>query len=152
MIKFKFKLDSLIKILKIKEERKFAHFSLIAAEISRGNFQIEEMENVMHNDILEQKEQFRQKEFNIADVRKYSQNQKLMKKQISFAQNKINKLQPEFDKRRIAANSVRKERRTIEIYREKQYANFQKELLNEEAKTMDEFNIFKKDRERRGII
>ncbi|RME91295.1 MAG: hypothetical protein D6767_05425 [Candidatus Hydrogenedentota bacterium] len=143
MKKFRFKLDSYLKILEIQEKQKLAELAEVAGKVSAQKNQI--------NRYYEESQNWLQESASLVQIGEVStdvwkQRQYIysylgnLRKNADRAQRELETLQEELQEKQKAVMEARKKKRTIEILREKKYKEYQKEVSRQETAQLDEFN------------
>lgn len=137
MKKFKFPLEGYLKIKKIEEDRKMADLAHVIGKIEKEKDQINHYFQNMEY-YLEKKPS--EKNINLHDtILMYEYLNQLSKKK-RIAEKNINSFQDELKEKQIKANEARKNRRVIEILKEKKLNEYKYEMYKNENKELDEFN------------
>jgi flagellar FliJ protein len=144
MKKFKYKLDQLLKIRKFQEKREFANYAVVLGRVNKLQADIiasaGHHKDLMH---IERGNMLRGK-FDFNDMllaQEYKKKLNLIK---DASLKKIESMKSEFESLRNKAEDARKNRRILEILREKKHQVYEKELEKNEFKQIDEFNQRKK--------
>lgn len=140
MKKFKFTLEAQLKLKKLAEQKRMAELAQVSGQVSRLQGQIDFFHSRTRELLNEESKKMNQNKFDIH----FHQDMQLfftrMRQNSEFAEKKIEELRPELEKRQAALRDARKNRRLLEVLKEKQLEEHRKEVIREEIKELDEFN------------
>lgn len=143
MKRFRFKLESYLKLQQIEEKKRLAELAVVAGEVSKQQNEIKryyqesdlwlsktatlKVDGVLTHGQLEERRML------------YSYLEQLKKKSI-IAERKMEELRDQLKQKQDAVVQARKKRRTIEIIKEKKWDEYREGLRKEEQANLDEFN------------
>lgn len=142
MKKFSFSLEPLLKIRKIKENEEYRKLSEIVGKINSIQDEISYFQNEINKESEYLLEKIKGK-ISIQDYNFYAQVTKSLELKIQELQNEIKQMEPDLELAKIRLIQARKDKRVIEILKEKAYQEFQKKLKKEEKKELYEILIAK---------
>ena len=140
MKKFEFKLESYLKVRKFQEQTKLTELSGVMQKINIYREQQQMFEREYQNLLQEQKDRMNRETIDPTFTRDMYTYLAALKNRSQTATNRIAELEPELDLRRKAYNEARKNRRTIEIIKEKKKEAYKIEVNRDEIRGLDEFN------------
>ena len=142
MKKFHFKLETWLKIKKLKEQDQLNELAKVTSKMNKHRSEID-MFFQQSSALLKNESDAMKHHGNKIDIRHRQE----IFKYLSFlnqrkraAERHIEEMRPELGAKIENLNKARKERRVIEILKEKKYAEYKKESAKEEQTLSDEFN------------
>ncbi len=149
MKKFKFKLEKILQIKKMKEDLKFAE---LASSIQLKN----KYESFIHqgNEVISN---FRNKNTstnkeNVAQMGQFYNYLQTINQRTSIYKRKLNEISQELNPHLEDLQQLKKERKSLEILKEKEQEKHKKQLEKEEVKELDEFNLASFTSKKKGKI
>lgn len=133
---------ALIKIREVKEREKLLAFSEVGGLAERSRNQISAYYSESENYLKQESDKMRQGMFSVRDMmdlQHYLNSLALRKK---VAEQKLEELKPELERRRAELMAARKDKRIAEILLERKQEEKKKELLKKESEMLDEHNEF----------
>ncbi len=147
MKKFHFRLESYLKIKKLKEQEKLGALAKVMAKVNKYHADEAAYEEEYAKLLQTQRGIFTEKAVAIHEVHSLYEFIDALRRRRDIATHNIALLQDELSEKRTAYNEARKARRTIEIIREKKWSEYKMELEKEEIAAMDDFNGQRKNTE-----
>lgn len=143
MKKFRFRLEPLLILKKRKEDDEIRNFSIIVSAINLLN---EEKETLIQeiNQVGTDISKKIQTGTTIKDYTDYSDISRFLSLKIKTIEDDIEQKQPELDLARIRLNEASKERKVMELLKEKDWKEHKKKLQKEEKQELEEFIIVHK--------
>lgn len=140
MKKFKFGLESYLKVKKVKEQAKLGELAKVMQKVNVFREQ-QQAFDLHYNEMLQsQRNQFVRQSVPIDQMRDMYEYLGALRLRKDTATMHIQELEPELNEKRNAYNAARKDRRVVEILREKKWADHKLAVEKEELSFMDEFN------------
>lgn len=148
MKKFQFPLEGYLKIKKIEEDKKMGELATVIGKIEREKEEINAYYSDMELYLKDKKSGFYNNVNNTVMIYEYL-NQ--LNKKRKVAQRNIDSMQDELKDKQLKANEARKNRRVIEILKEKKKEQYQYEVYQAENKELDEFNNRRKNKKEEEV-
>lgn len=148
MKKFQFPLEGYLKIKKIEEDKKMGELATVIGKIEREKEEINTYYSDMELYLKDKKSGFYNNVNNTVMIYEYL-NQ--LDKKRKVAQRNIDSMQDELKDKQLKANEARKNRRVIEILKEKKMEQYQYEVYQAENKELDEFNNRRKNKKEEEV-
>ncbi|HRP69153.1 MAG TPA: flagellar export protein FliJ [Turneriella sp.] len=140
MKKFKFALEGYLKVKKAHEQQKLGELAQVMRRVNAYR-EIEQAFELQYNSMLQtEKEKFRQVQVPISRLKDMYDYLGALKIRRDSATRHLAEMENEVSAKRNAYNQARKERRVIEILREKKLAAYKLDVEKEEQKNLDEVN------------
>lgn len=140
MKKFRFHLESYLKLKKVKEQQKLGDLARVMGKVNIFRAQQQAFEDEYNHLLNLQRNRFLAEATPIKTVREMYEYLGALRQRRDTATRNIAQLEPELAEKRDAYNAARKERRVVEILREKRWKEYQSALEKEDISFMDEFN------------
>lgn len=140
MKKFKFPLESFLKVKKVKEQARLGELAKVMQKVNVFREQQQQFDNQYSSLLAGQRSQFIAQAVPIQHLRDMYEYLGALKSRKETATRHIADLEPELAEKRNAYNAARKDRRVIEILREKKWNDHKMEVEKEEIAFLDEFN------------
>lgn len=140
MKKFRFHLESYLKLKKVREQEKLGDLAKVMSKVNTFRSQQQAFETEYNHLLQMQRSLFQTEALPINQVRDMYEYLGALRRRRDTATHNITQLEPEVAEKRNAYNAARKDRRTIEIIREKKWKGHQSALEKEEISFLDEFN------------
>lgn len=140
MKKFRFHLESYLKLKKAREQQKLGELAKVMNKVNTFRAQQQKFDDEYSELLRRQRERFMQETVSLDNVRAMYDYLGALRARRDTATRQIARLEPELQEKRTAYNAARKERRVIEILREKRRAEHMAAFEREDIATMDEFN------------
>jgi len=144
MKRFRFALEGYLKVKKAKEQEKLGELAKVMRRVNVFREQQQEFDDQYSSMLQSQRQTFLQKTVPIADLKDMYDYLGALRRRKDTATMRIADMEGEVSEKRNAYNSARKDRRVIEIIREKKWNTHKAELEKEEIRFLDEFNQAKK--------
>lgn len=148
MKKFVFKMDPLIRIRAYEEKMKYAEYAKVLGKVNKNLATIASVDETRAGMLTRERNEMLNRRFDLERMVRMEFYLREMdrKKGVAIEANKI--LQGEFDEKRLAAERARKNRRVLEILREKREAAYNAEVNYRNTQELDEFNSRPKSEKR----
>ncbi|AFM14659.1 flagellar export protein FliJ [Turneriella parva] len=140
MKKFKFHLEGYLKVKKVKEQQKLGELAQVMGKVNVYRERQQAFDSEYNSMLQAQRTEFVSKPVPITDLRNMYEYLGALRLRKDTATRQIAELEPELAAKRDAYNSARKERRVIEIMRERRFADFKAAVEKEEMQFFDEAN------------
>lgn len=140
MKKFRFHLESYLKLKKIREQQKLGELARVMGRVNVFRAQQQAFEDEYNHFLQQQREKFLCGSLPIDSVREMYEYLGALRLRRDTATRNIAQLEGEVSEKRNAYNAARKDRRVIEILREKRMGEHRAAAEREEIALMDEFN------------
>lgn len=140
MKKFKFALEGYLKVKKAKEQQKLGDLAKVMRKVNVFREQQQAFDSEYSSMLQAQRGDFLAKPIPIAQLKDMYDYLGALKRRKDTAERHITDMQPEVAEKRTVYNAARKDRRVIEIMREKKWDAHRAEAEKEEMKFLDEFN------------
>ena len=152
MKRFKFKLETYLKLKKLEEQNKMADLATVISKIEAQKVEVTNYFSESNRLLGEEAQKIRRGEFNIKYTKDIQNYFYLLERRRRVAERTIESLGEELAEKQAIANAARKKRRVIEILKENIKKEHQKAVDDEESKNLDEFNLVRQriDRSRPG--
>lgn len=144
MKKFRFALEGYLKVKKAKEQEKLGDLARVMRKVNVFREQQQAFDSEYGSMLNAQREEFRNKAIPITQLRDMYDYLGALRLRKDTATRHIAEMDGEVSEKRTAYNAARKERRVIEIIRERKWAEHRTEAEKEEGKFLDEFNQARK--------
>jgi flagellar protein FliJ len=144
MKKFKFALEGYLKVKKAKEQAKLGELAQVMRKVNVFREQQQAFDNQYSTMLQAQRSDFLGKEIPITQLKDMYDYLGALRQRKDTATRHIANMEGEVSEKRTAYNAARKDRRVIEIIREKKWTEHRAEVEKEEVKFLDEFNQAKK--------
>lgn len=140
MKRFKFKLETYLKLKKLEEQNKMADLATVVGKIEAQRSEVTNYFSESNRLLSEEAQKIRQGEFDIKYTKDLQNYFYLLERRRRVAERTIESLGEELADKQALANAARKKRRVIEILKENIKKEHQKAVDDEESKNLDEFN------------
>ena len=140
MKKFKFALEGYLKVKKAKEQQKLGDLAQVMRKVNVFRDQQQAFENQYGSMLQAQRETFRNKAIPIAQLQDMYDYLGALRVRRDTATRHIADMEGEVSAKRNAYNAARKDRRVIEILREKKVSEHKTGVEKEEQNFLDEMN------------
>lgn len=140
MKRFKFKLETYLKLKKLEEQNKMADLAMVIGKIEAERAEVENYFSESNRLLSEEAQKVRRGEFDIKYTKDLQNYFYLLERRRRVAERAVEALDEELAEKQAAANAARKKRRVIEILKENIKKEHQKAVDEEESKNLDEFN------------
>ena len=140
MKKFKFQLEGYLKVKKAKEQQKLGELAQVMGKVNVYRERQQAFDSEYNSMLQAQRSEFVSKPVPIADLRNMYEYLGALLLRKDTATRQIAELEPELAAKRDAYNAARKERRVIEIMRERRFTDFKAAVEKEEMQFFDEAN------------
>ena len=140
MKKFKFKLEGFLKLRHIEEQKKMAELASVIGRVESEKNEISNYFDESRRLLREEALKARDGVFDMQYSRALMNYFYVLEKKRKVAERNIEELQQELLQKQQEANFARRNRRVIELVKEKKQREHQKQVLDEENKMLDEFN------------
>ncbi len=142
MKKFRFGMEGFLKLKKMEEDRKVGELAGVIGRIERERSTIRSYQDKVAYYLTDEKAKTVHNLNDMIMIRDYLGE---MNKKRKIAERNIKNMQTELREKQKAAADARKNRRVIEILKEKKYSEYLYDLSVEEGKNLDEFNSSRKN-------
>lgn len=140
MKRFKFKLETYLKLKKLEEQNKMAGLATVIGKIEAQKVEVTNYFSESNRLLGEEAQKIRRGEFDIKYTKDLHNYFYLLERRRRVAERTIESLSEELAEKQAIANAARKKRRVIEILKENMKKEHQKAVDDEESKNLDEFN------------
>lgn len=140
MKKFRFHLESYLKLKRAREQQKLGELAKVMNKVNAFRAQQQQFENEYNELLRRQRDKFMHETLPIESVRAMYDYLGALRVRRDTATRQIAELEPQLVEKRAAYNAARKEKRVIEILREKRLAEHRAAIEREDIFIMDEFN------------
>ncbi|MFO1526946.1 MAG: flagellar export protein FliJ [Turneriella sp.] len=140
MKKFKFQLETYLKVKRVKEQARLGELAQVMQKVNVYREQQQAFDGQYNTMLNAQREQFVGRAVPIQQLRDMYEYLGALRSRKDTATRHIAALEPEVAEKRQAYNAARKERRVIEVLKEKRHAEHRLQMEKEEIAMMDEFN------------
>lgn len=140
MKKFKFALEGYLKVKKAKEQQKLGELAQVMRKVNVFRDQQQAFENQYGSMLQAQRETFRNKSIPITQLKDMYDYLGALRMRRDTATRHIADMEGEVAARRNAYNAARKDRRVIEILREKKMSEHKAGVEKEDQNFLDEMN------------
>ncbi len=144
MKKFKFALAGYLKVKKAKEQAKLGELAQVMRKVNVFREQQQAFDSQYSTMLQAQRQDFLGKEIPITQLRDMYDYLGALRQRKDTATRNIAAMEGEVSEKRTAYNAARKDRRVIEIIRERKWTEHRAEVEKEEVKFLDEFNQARK--------
>lgn len=144
MRKFKFALEGYLKVKKAKEQEKLGELAKVMRKVNVFREQQQAFDSQYSTMLQAQRNDFLGKEIPITQLKDMYDYLGALRLRKDTATRHIADMEPEVAEKRKVYNAARKDRRVIEIIREKKWTEHRAEVEKEEVKFLDEFNQARK--------
>ncbi|MFZ5628987.1 MAG: flagellar export protein FliJ [Spirochaetota bacterium] len=140
MKKFRFHLESYLKLKKVREQQKLGELAKVMSRVNVFRAQQQAFEDEYNHLLQQQRAKFMRESLPIENVREMYEYLGALRQRRDTATRNIAQLEGEVSEKRNAYNAARKDRRVIEILKEKRLTEHRAATEREEIALMDEFN------------
>ncbi|MBV6494387.1 MAG: hypothetical protein LDLANPLL_02420 [Turneriella sp.] len=140
MKKFKFALEGYLKVKKAHEQRKLGELAQVMRRVNAYREEQQAFNNQYNSMLQTQQDHFRTQETRINQVKDMYDFLAALKRRSDNATRQLEQMEGEVTEKRNAYNAARKDRRVVEILRERKVAEHKQEHEREEQKILDEAN------------
>jgi len=140
MKKFKFHLEGYLKVKKVKEQQKLGELAQVMGKVNVYRERQQAFDSEYNAMLQAQRAEFISKPVPITELRNMYEYLGALRVRKDSATRQITELEPELAAKRDAYNAARKERRVVEIMRERRFGEFKAALEKEEMQFFDEAN------------
>ncbi len=140
MKKFRFHLESYLKLKKVREQQKLGELARVMSQVNAFRAQQQAFDDEYNHLLQQQREEFMQGTLPIDSVREMYEYLGALRMRRDTATRNIAQLESKVNEKRNAYNAARKDRRVIEILKEKRLSEYRAAAEREEIAIMDEFN------------
>lgn len=140
MKKFRFHLESYLKLKKVREQQKLGDLAKVMNKVNVFRSQQQSFEKEYDHLLRQQREKFLRESLPIESVREMYDYLAALRQRRDTATRNIAQLEGEVSEKREAYNAARRDRRVIEILKEKRLVEHRAAAEREEIALMDEFN------------
>ncbi|MFO1480351.1 MAG: flagellar export protein FliJ [Turneriella sp.] len=140
MKKFRFHLESYLKLKKVREQQKLGELAKVMSRVNVFRAQQRAFEDEYNHLLQQQREKFIRESLPIDSVREMYEYLGALRLRRDTATRNIAQLEGEVTEKRNAYNAARKDRRVVEILKEKRLTEHRAATEREEIALMDEFN------------
>jgi flagellar FliJ protein len=140
MKKFKFHLEGYLKVKKVKEQQKLGELAQVMGKVNVYRERQQAFDSEYNSMLQAQRAEFISKPVPITELRNMYEYLGALRLRKDTATRQITELEPELASKRDAYNAARKERRVIEIMRERRFSEFKADVEKEEMQFFDEAN------------
>lgn len=140
MKKFKFALEGYLKVKKSREQEKLGELAQVMRKVNVFRDQQQAFDSQYSALLQAQRSEFRGKSIPIAQLRDMYDYLGALRQRKDTATRHIADLEPEVADKRNAYNLARKDRRVVEILRERKMESYKAEAAKEEQNFLDEMN------------
>ncbi len=145
MKKFKFKLEGYLKVKKAREQQKLGELAKVMGRVNVYREQQQAFDSEYNSMLQAQRAEFVSKPVPIGDLRDMYEYLGALRRRKDSATRQIADLEPELAVKRDAYNEARKERKVIEIMRERRLSDYKVALEKEEMQFFDEANQLRRN-------
>jgi flagellar FliJ protein len=138
--KFHFALEGYLKVKKVKEQAKLGELAQVMRKVNVFREQQQTFDSEYGAMLQSQRNAFLGKAIPITQLKDMYDYLGALKQRKDTATRHIANLEPDVAEKRAAYNAARKDRRVIEIIREKKWSEHKIELEKEEQSFLDEMN------------
>jgi flagellar FliJ protein len=140
MKKFRFPLESYLQIKKVREQQKLGELARVMSQVNVFRAQQQAFEDEYNHLLQQQREKFMRESLPIESVRAMYEYLGALRTRRDTATRNIAQLESEVNEKRNAYHAARKDRRVIEILKERRLMEHRAAAEREEIALMDEFN------------
>jgi flagellar FliJ protein len=151
MKKFKFALEGYLKVKKAKEQEKLGELAQLMRKVNVFREQQQAFDNQYSSLLQSQRNEFLGKAIPITQLKDMYDYLGALRQRKDTATRHIADMEPEVAVKRTAYNAARKDRRVIEILREKKMADYKAGVQKEEQNFLDEMNQARKWHEKASM-
>jgi flagellar protein FliJ len=144
MKKFRFQLEGYLKVKKAFEQKKLGELAKVVRKANVFREQQQNFDDEYSARLKAQRVKFTQQATPVTELRDTYDYLAALRRRKEVATKQIVDLEPEMAARRNEYNAARKERRVIEILREKRVHEHRQQTEKEEVAFLDEFNQSKR--------
>jgi len=144
MRRFAFKLEGVLKVRKAKEQQKLGDLAKVMQKVNVFREQEQAFDEQYNSLLSSEREKFKSESIPIARLKDMYDYLGALRLRKDTAILRISELQGEVNQKRTAYNAARKDRRVVEILREKKWNEYKMDVAKEEIHFMDEFNQSRK--------
>ncbi len=144
--KFRYPLEALLKIKAIEEEKALHELGKILSKINQANQEVQSLENQYKKEITKFN-QVSDLNQNVLVFQNFTLFLNRLQETKTKVQNYIQSLQPELEEKRQNVLDARKNKRILEILKEKKFEEYKKGLKKNETKELFEINQNSKRKE-----
>jgi len=141
MKKFKFKLEKLLDLRKIKEKEVQSELAYIVGIQNIKKIEQEKVKNGILQQKSDYKNKLKQKSFSGREAIMFEQYIDISLRAIEVSEKKIEEMEPEINEIRERLIEASRERKVVEKLKEKKLEEFEAELLREMNKEADDINM-----------
>jgi flagellar FliJ protein len=140
MKKFRFHLESYLKLKKMREQQKLGELAKIMNRVNVFRAQQQAFDDEYNQLLQQQRQRFLHGTASIDSVRAMYEYLAALRQRRDTATRNLAQLEGEVAEKRNAYNLARKDRRVVEILKEKRLTEYRAAAEREDIATMDEFN------------
>jgi len=140
MKKFSYKLEPVLRVKHFREKRLMLEYSKVAGKMEAFRNQIYESDQLIKKHSDDASRVMAGKVFDLQEEKLLRSYYTELQKKKEMAKEQISGYEEEFNRQKSIIENARRERRLLEILREKKYEQYRIEMQREEMKMLDEFN------------